>query len=117
MNIFPTIAPPLGLTDAVDDPMLESTYESGHDATRPQFTAPRWQPSQLTWDDMTTADLDTLLAFWRANRGREFIWRDPATSRDWRCRFVSSPINWTASRQLPGRYEVDLKLRRIREVV
>ena len=109
---FPSTCP-----SGVRDPLLEDEFQSGDDAARPQFAAPRCIPVTLTWNWMHKTHLATLRAFQKYHRAKLFLWTDPFTGELWEARFSGEePIKWSPIAKLPDYAQVTVVIKAVNEV-
>ena len=113
-DAFPSIAVPSAYDKQMSDPYIESTFETGDDAARAQFSMPRWQPFDLQWDWLSTADYATLLTFYDAHRATKWLWTEPRTGDQYVARFSSNAIKKGASKDKPGGYAVSATIQIVR---
>ena len=108
---FPSLpAPTYPLTISTEDPALKSDFENGSQQTRPKFTRQR-QAWGLSWNALTTADRETLAAFFITTAGGSlsFLWTEPVTSTPIEVRFIS----FTETQLSPDLYTVSITIREV----
>ena len=118
MDNWPDIALPSSCPFGVRDPLLEDEFQSGDDAARPQFAAPRATQVTLAWNKMHRDDILTLRTFQQSHRASMFLWIDPFTGTAWEARFASEePLKWTPLAKLPNYAQVTAVIKPINEVL
>ena len=118
MDTWPNISLPTSCPSGIRDPLLEDEFQSGDDAARPQFAAPRSIPVTLTWNHMHISQLATLRAFQKSHRASLFFWRDPFTDELWEARFSGEePVKWTPLAKLPNYAQVTATIKPVNEVL
>jgi hypothetical protein len=112
MDFWPSfIAAPNGISGGLDDPYIEAQSETGDDASRPRFSAPRLTPFKLSWQNMRLAECRYLLdQFYPAHRAITFLWRHPSQGLTYEVRFVSSPITFGEEGTAPFVAKVEVQL-------
>lgn len=118
MENWPNIPLPSACPSGIRDPLLEDEFQSGDDAARPQFAAPRCLPITLSWNWMHKTHLATLRTFQKAHRADLFLWEDPFTGEQWEARFAGEePVKWSPIAKLPDYAQVTATIKPVNEVV
>lgn len=94
MDTWPNIKAPSRITGGISDPLDEATFETGDDAARARFSAPRQQQLTLSWKWLAHGEYDALVAFQEQQRSGLFLWTHPRTGVAWEARFTSDPLRW-----------------------
>ena len=117
MKNWPNIPLPSACPSGIRDPLLEDEFQSGDDAARPQFAAPRCLPVTLSWNWMHKTQLATLRNFQKTHRASLFLWTDPFSGGQWEARFSGEePIKWNPIAKLPNYAQVTAVIKPINEV-
>ena len=118
MDNWPNIPLPTACPSGIRDPLLEDEFQSGDDAARPQFAAPRCLPITLSWNWMHKTHLATLRTFQKAHRTDLFLWEDPFTGEQWEARFAGEePVKWGPIAKLPDYAQVTATIKPVNEVI
>lgn len=118
MENWPNIPLPSACPSGIRDPLLEDEFQSGDDAARPQFAAPRCLPITLSWNWMHKTHLATLRTFQKAHRADLFLWEDPFTGEQWEARFAGEePVKWSPIAKLPDYAQVTATIKPVNEVI
>lgn len=102
MDTWPDIKAPSRITGGISDPLDEATFETGDDAARARFSAPRQQPLTISWPWLSYADYSALEAFQNVQRSSLFIWVHPRTGVAWEARFTSDPFKFEEKAESTG---------------
>lgn len=109
--MWPDIQLPLTITETTLDPAISSEMEDGIVVTRPRYTRMRrrWE---LSWQNMVSADYQTLLTFYYGRRGGalSFVWTHPTGNETFTVRFVGDLSGKAAPM---GVYSVTLTLEEV----
>ncbi|WP_430735516.1 hypothetical protein [Halodesulfovibrio aestuarii] len=117
MDNWPDIPLPTTCPSGIRDPLLEDEFQSGDDAARPQFAAPRCMPVTLSWNWLHKDHLATLRTFQKTHRASLFLWTDPFTGEQWEARFSGEePVKWSPLAKLPAYAQVTATIKPVNEV-
>jgi hypothetical protein len=92
MANWPSISNPgYPLKEEIYKPQIRQEFEANYVQSRPRSTRALMR-FQMTWENMTEADWQTLSAFFRTTQGNFFTWVHPVSGVSYTCRFTSDTL-------------------------